>query len=117
MDVQGIVDELGLAVLNEGARLTGLEPAGGYAGDLLSCVMSKAVRQGIWVTLQAHANVVAVAALLDLAAVILTEGARPDADTLAKAKAEGVTLLATELTTYEVVGRLWALGVTVTVPA
>jgi hypothetical protein len=75
--------------------------------------MARAGHHGLWVTLQAHANVVAVAALLELSAVILTEGAQPDAATLAKANTEGVTLLGTPLTTFEVVGRLWELGIRV----
>lgn len=117
MNLQTLVDELGLTVLTAAAPLTDVTPAGGYASDLLSCVMAKAPRQGLWVTLQAHGNVVAVAALLDLAAVILTESGLPDPDTLAKAHAEGVTLLATPRTTFEVVGRLWALGIQLSVPA
>ncbi len=73
-----------------------LKPAGGYASDLLSCVMAGARKNAIWVTLQSHVNIVAVAALLELAAVIITEGVAPDADTLAKAQEEGVVLLGTD---------------------
>lgn len=117
MDLQTIVAELGLTVLTGGAPLAGVVPAGGYASDLLSCVMARAPHRGLWVTLQAHSNVVAVAALLDLAAVILTEGVQPDPETLVKAEAEGVILLATPRTTFEIVGRLWALGIQVSVAA
>jgi imidazolonepropionase-like amidohydrolase len=117
MDLQTIVDELELTVLTETTGLDDVVPAGGYASDLLSCVMAKAIRQGIWVTLQAHNNVVAVAALLELAAVILTEGVQPEPATLAKAKEEGVVLLATPRTTFEVVGRLWELGVCMPITA
>ncbi len=72
--------------------------------------MANASRQGLWVTLQAHSNIVAVAALLDLAAVIITEGAAPDAATLAKAKEEGVTLLSTPRSTFFISGKLWEMG-------
>jgi hypothetical protein len=113
MDLQTVVTSLNLAVLTEAPRLAGVVPTGGYASDLLSCVMAGAPHQALWVTLQGHANVVAVAALLDLAAVILTEGTRPDAETLAKANAEGVLLLGTPLSTFEVAGRLWELGLRV----
>lgn len=84
---------------------------GGYAADLLSCVMSRARAGYVWVTLQSHINVVAVASLLGLAAVIVTEGQRPAAETLERAEREGVTLLLTSRTTYEVVSALAALGV------
>jgi hypothetical protein len=88
------------------------EVSGGYASDLLSCVMARARADNVWVTLQAHANVVAVASLLGLAAVIITEGIQPDAATCTKAEAEGVVLLSTPRTTYAVVAELARLGVT-----
>lgn len=87
-----------------------IEPSGGYASDMLSCVMSGAPRQGIWITLQAHNNIVAVAALLDLSAVIITENALPEPATIARASEKGVPLFTTSASTYEIVGRLWVLG-------
>jgi predicted transcriptional regulator len=87
------------------------EVTGGYAADLLSCVMAKAQEGNIWVTLQSHPNIVAVASLLNLAGVIITEGMTPDAITVEKAEEEGVPILTTELTTFTVVGRLFELGV------
>ncbi|MCC7359528.1 MAG: hypothetical protein IT317_08635 [Anaerolineales bacterium] len=110
MDLQTIVDDLHLTVLTAPGSLTGVTPSGGYASDLLSCVMAQAAHHSLWVTLQAHGNVVAVAALLDLSAVILAEGAQPEPGLIEKARVEGVTLLATPRPTFEVVGRLWALG-------
>ncbi len=84
---------------------------GGYAADLLSCVMARARAGSVWVTLQAHVNVVAVASLLGLAGVIITEGAQPDTATCQKAEAEGVVLLSTRETTFAVVAALARLGV------
>ncbi len=110
MNLQEIIDELELEVLTTPQDFAAVIPQGGYASDLLSCVMAGASHEGIWVTLQAHGNVVAVSALLDLAAVIITENARPDEATIMRANTEGITLLATALPTYTVVGRLWELG-------
>ena len=73
--------------------------------------MTGAGKGSIWVTLHAHINIVAVAALLDVAAVIITEGAIPDPATIAKADKEGVLLLGTSKRSFEVVGRLWDIGV------
>jgi serine kinase of HPr protein (carbohydrate metabolism regulator) len=112
MTLQDIVNTLDLKIVNEGKPLDATELAGGYASDLLSCVMAGAKQGFIWVTLQAHLNIIAVAALLDLSAVIVTEGAQPDPATLVKAQEQSVTLLCTEMTTYEVAGKLWALGIT-----
>lgn len=87
------------------------EVTGGYAADLLSCVMAKAQAGNVLVTLLGHPNVVAVASLLDLAGVIITEGVTPDAATIARAEGESIPILTTPLTTYTVVGRLVELGV------
>ena len=87
------------------------EVTGGYASDLLSCVMAKAQAGNVWVTLQAHPNIVAVASLLNLTGVIITEGIIPDEATVTKAEEEGVPLLTTPLTTFTVVSKLAELGV------
>jgi len=106
-----IIQELGLTVLTGMQDFSGQIPTSGYASDLLSCVMAGAPKQGIWVTLQAHSNIVAVAALLDLAAVIITENAQPDPNTIQKAVEEGVVLLSTPKQTFHVVGKLWEMGI------
>jgi len=108
--VQEIVSALGLEVAAGADRLDN-EVSGGYASDLLSCVMAGARKGNVWVTLQAHPNVVAVAQLLNLAAVIITEGMQPDADTVAKAHEHHLPLLLASEDTYRVVGRLVQLGV------
>jgi len=87
------------------------EVTGGYASDLLSCVMAKARAGNVWITLQNHPNIVAVASLLNLAGIIITEGMTPEAATMEKAEKEGIPILTTPLTTYTVVGRLFELGV------
>ena len=108
--LQTIIDQLGLTVLTEARDFNEVAPASGYASDLLSCVMAGAQKRSVWVTLQAHANIVAIAALLDLSAIIITEGAMPDAASIARANEEGINLLSTQKQTFTVVGRLWELG-------
>jgi hypothetical protein len=110
MTLEEIRQQLNLTLLTESREMDRTEPTSGYASDLLSCVMVGARNGGLWVTLQAHSNVVAVASLLDLSAVIITEGAMPDSETLAKANQENVILFSTEQPTFSVVGRLWNLG-------
>ena len=110
MNLQTIIDELKLTVLTEPKEFSQIEPSAGYVSDLLSCVMAGAPHQGIWVTLQAHANIVAVAALLDQSAVIISEGASPDTATIAKANEEGLTLLSSEKSSFFIVGKLWEMG-------
>ena len=87
------------------------EVTGGYASDLLSCVMARAQAGNVWVTMQGHPNIVAVDSLLDLAGVIVSQGMSIDAATIAKAEEEGLPILASTLTTYTLVGSLFDLGV------
>jgi len=72
--------------------------------------MTGASPEGVWVTLMAHGNIVAVAALLDLSAIIITEDAQPDQDTIAKANEKGVVILSTPEPNFAVIGHLWELG-------
>jgi xanthine dehydrogenase iron-sulfur cluster and FAD-binding subunit A len=110
MTLNEIIEQLELIPLTRPQDYAALSPAVGYTSDLLSCVMAGAAHKGLWVTLQAHTNIVAVAALLDLCAVIITEGALPDAATIQKANEEGVILLSTQRPSFHVVGKLWELG-------
>ena len=110
MTLEEIIKQLNLTVITKKKDFSQVIPTSGYASDLLSCVMASAPNQAIWVTLQAHANVVAVGALLELSAVIITENATPDEGTIAKANQEDVTLLSTNKSTFHVTGRLWELG-------
>lgn len=110
MNLKEVIEALNLKVLTQEKDFSELIPSAGYCADLLSCVMSGAPHQGIWVTLQAHNNIVAVGALLDLSAIIITEGAQPEDDTIQKANEEGITLLSTSSKNFEICGKLWELG-------
>jgi hypothetical protein len=111
MNLQQIIDQLNLTVLTESRDFSSISPVGGYSSDLLSCVMAGAKKGFVWTTLQAHLNIVAVAALTEVAAVIITENAQPEAASIAKANQQGVILLSTPQPTYLVNGKLWELGV------
>lgn len=110
MNLQNIIDDLNLTLLTERKDFSAVDVSEGYTSDLLSCVMAGAPHGAVWVTLQAHANIVAVAALLELGAIIITEDAQPEPATLTRANQEGITMLSTPLKSFEVVGRLWEMG-------
>ncbi len=111
MNLQQIIDQLNLTVLTESRDFARIQPSGGYSSDLLSCVMAGAKKGNIWITLQAHLNIVAVAALNEVVAIIITENARPDVAAIAKANQQGVILLSTSQSTYEINGKLWQMGI------
>ncbi len=82
----------------------------GYASDLLSDVLANAPTGGILVTLQVHLNVIAVASHAGLRAVIFSCGRRPEDDVIARAADEGLYLFVSSADTFELVGRLYELG-------
>ena len=107
MTVREVAEKLGLKVL-AGVSLDRVV-TGGYCSDLLSDVMARAKEGNAWLTIQTHKNIVAVAVLTGVAAVVVTGGRSPDAETLAKAVEEGVPILASEATSFEVAGKLYGL--------
>ena len=84
---------------------------GGYSSDLLSDVIANAQKDDLWITLQIHINIVAVANLQELAGIILVNGRQPEEATLKKAKQEKIPILLTDLPTFEIVGKLYELGI------
>ena len=83
----------------------------GYTCDLLSWVMAHGDEGMAWVTVQTHLNVIAVAVLSDMACVVRPENIRMEADSLQKARDEGMAVLTSPLTAYEICGKLSAEGV------
>ena len=83
----------------------------GYVSDLLSDVMANSRKDSLWVTMQIHPNIVAVAVLKELAAVILVNGREPAEETVEKAEKEHVLILGTPLPAFELVGRLYGIGI------
>ncbi len=83
----------------------------GYTCDLLSWVMAHGDEGMAWVTVQTHLNVVAVAVLADMACVILPENIRMEEESLKKATDEGMRVLTSPLTAYEICGRMAAAGI------
>ena len=110
MTVADIVKNFGLQT-RAGREHLFEEVTGGYASDLLSDVIAHSRKGNIWVTIQTHPNIVAVATMKELAGIILTGGREPDSGTLQKAEEEGIPILLSPLFTFELVGRLYRLGI------
>jgi hypothetical protein len=105
-----LAESLDLQVRSGAANLEA-EVRGGYASDLMSDVIANAEAGCVWVTLQVHVNIVAVAAMKELAGVILVNGREPQADTVAKAEEKRVPILVSGLPAFELIGRLYRLGI------
>lgn len=106
MKVSDLVEKFGLKVFSGEAGLA-REVRGGYVSDLLSDVMGNAGEGDVWITLQTHQNVMAIASLKDLAAVILVKNHEPEEDTLEHSNEEDIPVLGTSLNTFEIAGKLY----------
>ena len=71
--------------------------------------MGFAQEGNVWVTLQTHKNVIAIASLKELACVVLVKGNQPDEDMLEQAKEEEIPVLGTAEQTFEVAGQIYKL--------
>lgn len=106
--------------LSEVAEKLGLDPrsvngdavalTGGYASDLLSDALARCKDGNLWVTNQKHQNIIGVAVMLNLAAVILAGGVEPDENTLQKATEEKVPLYTSKEGMFDIVGKLYEMG-------
>ena len=84
---------------------------GGICCDLLSWVMARGSAGMAWITVQTHMNVVAVASLHEFACILLAEGCAMPPDVLKKAADEGIAVLSSPRSGYELSGMLCALGI------
>jgi predicted transcriptional regulator len=106
MKVSDLVEKFELTVFSGKAGLSN-KVSGGYVSDLLSDVMGFATENQVWITLQTHQNVLAIASLKDMAAVILVKGLEPDPETLEHSEEEGIPVLGTTMETFEIVGKIY----------
>lgn len=110
MKVSEIKDMLGIECI---AGESGLdkEVKCGYAGDLLSVVMSHLPADSIWLTVLGHVNVIAVAVLCGASCIVITEGAALSPEAKEKAEQEGIPVLSTEKSSYETAKELIKAGI------
>lgn len=106
--LQSLLERLGAEILTRRAKA---EISGCYISDLLSDVLAHARPGVLWVTIQTHRNVVSVASMKDIGAVLITCGRKPEPAIVAEADEAGLVLLSTPLTTFEASARIWEAGV------
>ncbi len=112
MKMTEIADKLKLIPLTVNEDVDTHDIQSAYQSDLLSCVICAAGDKSIWVTLINNINIVAVAKLLDIPVIIITEGALPDEATIDRARLEGISVYSSPKGNYQIAGELWELGIT-----
>ena len=108
MNIRDVVEALSLEVKTTKGdlehRITGC-----YISDLLSDVMANAREGEVWITLQTHPNIVAVAALKNLSGIIITNKRTPEEETMKKAEDERIVIAVSPLSTFEAGGMLYKM--------
>ncbi len=110
MTVRDLVKELSLTV-KAGEDGLDFDVSGCYIGDLLSLAMSSIQKSNVWITIQTSVNIVAVSVLTEGACVILCASQEPDENAKKKANIEGVPLLVSDKSAYELAVLLSKLGI------
>ncbi len=108
MKLKDVVENLSLNVLTnfEDKEVTGV-----YISDMLSDVMSNAQAGNLWVTIQTHKNIVAAANLIDISAVIVSQGTKVPEETIELANRYNVVILNTNDSTFTLSGKLYQVGI------
>jgi len=104
MNLKKIIEILELNIIN---NYTDSEILMGYTSDLLSDVIANAKSGSIWITLQTHKNIVAVAVMKQIPAIIITSDRLPDQEVINVADEENIVLLSTKLNNFECSGKLY----------
>ena len=110
MKLTDIIEKLDLTI-QTGADFLDREVKGGYVSDMLSDVLTNASQDDVWVTVQRHLNIIAIAGMKEIAAIIIVNGRQPDEETLDQANTEKLPVLGTDMKAFEVVGKLYQLGI------
>ncbi len=110
MKVSELKEKLGFTY-GSGESAPDKEVKGCYIGDLLSLAMAKVDLDNAWITIQTNINVVAVASLKESACVIIADGFHIDETVKAKAEAEDIIILESELSAYEIAKKLAELSI------
>ena len=110
LSVASTAERLGLSIAASSDRLD-VAITGAEVSDLLSYVIAEGKRGNLWITIQTHPNIVAVAELAGLSGIVIAGGFTPEDETVVRAEEEGIPLLTSEQSSFVLAGQLYELGV------
>lgn len=108
MKLSEVIEKLSLDVKTVNVGLE-QDVTGVYVSDLLSDVMANSKEGNIWITLQTHLNIVAVAGLKTMAGIIIVNNRQPEKEIIEKAESEKIAIMTTSLPAFEVAGKLYQM--------
>jgi predicted transcriptional regulator len=106
MKLAELVQSLGLEVLTSD-RALGREVTNGYVSDLLSDVIANVEEGSVWITIQRHINILGVAKLKDVAAIVISRDLQVDQEVIEKANQEDIPMLRSKLSSFEISGLIY----------
>lgn len=105
MKVSELIENLNLTLVTD-SNYEDREINGCYIGDLLSWVMGRAQADNVWITIMNNINIVAVAALADVACILLCEDVKVDQSIIDKANSQNIIIVSSKLTAFELAEKL-----------
>lgn len=107
MTTQELIQQIGLKPLS---KFEHRDIDGVFISDMLSDVMAGAKSGNLWLTVQTHKSIIPAANLVDVSAVVITGGKEVPDDTIELASKYDIAILSSNLQTFELVGKLYGLG-------
>jgi len=106
MTVGELASALGLEILTGNVNID--RPIkSGYTSDLLSDVIANIQEDAIWITIQRHINILGVAKLKDIAAILIPNNLQLEHDVIKKAQEESIAILRGKETSFELSGLIY----------
>ena len=107
MKISELASTLGFETLQ--GRYDDRTVSGAYTSDLLSDVMANAGESDVLITIQSHANTVAVASLVGASAIVVCNDRPVPEDMIAAAEREEIAILRSGESQFTISGRVFAL--------
>ncbi|MCK4757682.1 MAG: iron-sulfur binding hydrogenase [Thermoplasmata archaeon] len=111
MKLTEIIAKLGLKNINKKPIDGDMDIRHGYCCDLLSNVLSSTPSDSIWMTIQSHLNIIGVATMTDIPAVIICEGFDVPDNVIDKADEENIAIFKSQENAYQLSGKLYECGI------
>lgn len=103
MKLDTIINKLNIEVLTN-TDIEKLEINKGLVGDLLSYILSKGTEDTVWLTIQRHINIIAVASSVEIPAIIVCDDIRPDQKVIDAAIENEIVLMTTKYDAFTASG-------------
>lgn len=107
MTTQDVIENIGLKPLSQFEHR---DVDGVFVSDMVSDVMAGAKSGNLWLTVQTHKSIVPAANLVDVSAIVITSGKKVPQETTDLASKFKIAILSSDLPTFELVGKLYQLG-------